>query len=215
MILTRPMEISAACLLRTIFLIGAIFTIFVSPQELAHRQAMDEPVLPVLPVLQEEPTPAAPPPVVEIKNYISQRTRNAEKELDQHILVASKKHRVDPELVKAVILAESGYNAYAVSPKGAKGLMQLMPHILDSFGIENAFDPIHNINGGVRYLSQLLKHFDGDLYLGLAAYNAGIGRVMQSRPIPSTTRQFVLKVLEFYEYYQSKVKEGKSGSDDC
>jgi soluble lytic murein transglycosylase-like protein len=208
MILTRPIEISAACLLRTTFFIGAAFAIFLSPQQLAHRQWMDAPAG------VSSANLTAPSPV-KIEEYISQRTIRAEKELHNYILIASQRHRIDPALVKAVILAESGYDANAVSPKGAKGLMQLMPVVLDSFGIEDAFDPIHNINGGVKYLSQLLKYFGGNLYLSLAAYNAGIGRVMQPRPIPSATRQYVLKVLEFYEYYQSGVWGRKKGSEDC
>ncbi len=210
MILTKHVEISAACLLRTMFLAGAAFAIFLAPRELAQRQWMDTPVV----VHQQEITVTGPPPL-NIENYISPRTKKAEQEFHPHILTASIKHRIDPALVKAVILAESGYDPKAVSPKGAKGLMQLMPHIIETFGVKDAFDPIHNINGGVRYLSQLLKYFKGDIYLGLAAYNAGIGRVSQPRPIPSATRQFVFRVLEFYQYYQTGVLERKTQSEDC
>jgi soluble lytic murein transglycosylase-like protein len=199
----RPIEISTACLLRVAFLMGGVVSIFLSPQEIARKQwtaqSADQKNTKIVKNI------VSPPPI-NIDDYISEKTRRAEKEFQQHIFTASKKHRVDPALVKAVILVDSGYNPYAVSPKGAVGLMQLMPHIIDSFGITDAFDPLLNIDGGVRYLSQLLKYFQGDIYLTLAAYNAGMGRVAQPRPIPRETRSFVRKVLEFYTYYQKGVE---------
>lgn len=211
MILTRQIEISTACLLRVTFLMGGVVSILLSPQEIAQKQWLAQTSSHKNTKIVKKVNPLPP---IKIEDYISERTRKAEKEFDHHIFTASNKHRIDPALVKAVILIESGYNPYAVSPKGAVGLMQLMPHIIDSFGIKDAFDPFLNIDGGVRYLSQLLRFFQGDIYLSLAAYNAGIGRVAQPRPIPESTRSFVRKVLEFYEYYQ-KGGERKAAPEDA
>ncbi|RJR41415.1 MAG: lytic transglycosylase domain-containing protein [Desulfobacteraceae bacterium] len=212
MILNRPVEISTACLLRVAFLMGGVVSIFLSPQEIARKQWLTQPAGHKNPKVVKKIVTPSPPPL-NIDDYISEKTRKAEKEYQHHIFTVSKKHRIDPALVKAIILVESGYNPYAVSPKGAVGLMQLMPHVIDEFGIKDAFDPVLNIDGGVRYLNQLLKYFKGNMYLSLAAYNAGIGRVAQPGPIPSVTKNFVRKVLEFYEYYQ-RGGERKAPSDD-
>lgn len=120
------------------------------------------------------------------------------------IIKASAKYGVDPALVKAVIMAESGYNHMAVSKKGAVGLMQLMPATANDLGVDDLFDPEHNINAGVRYLKKLLKQFEGDISLALAAYNAGSRNVRKFQGIPpyKATRFYVKKVFEYYEYYQ-------------
>ena len=124
------------------------------------------------------------------------------------ILDAARRHRVNPALVKAIIMAESGYNPKAVSSRGAMGLMQLMPRTARSLGVEDGFDPARNINGGVRYLRQLLDKFDGDVKLALAAYNAGCKKVMQYRGIPpfKTTRYYIRKVMEYYRHYQKQME---------
>ncbi len=123
------------------------------------------------------------------------------------ILAASTKHQVDPALVKAIIKAESGYNPVAVSNKGAVGLMQLMPATADDLGVENRFDPKNNIDGGVKYLKQLLNRFEGDLELAIAAYNAGIGNVRKYAGVPpyKATRYYVKKVLEYYRGYKGSI----------
>ncbi len=107
---------------------------------------------------------------------------------------------VDPDLVKAVIRAESNFNARAVSPKGALGLMQLMPDTAREMNVSDPFDPVANIHGGVRYLSQLLDLLKGNLPLALAAYNAGPARVVGQDRLPhiAETRNYVGKVLNYY-----------------
>ena len=100
--------------------------------------------------------------------------RDVHKKLNALISAAAHRHNVDPALVKAIIMIESGYDPKAVSERGAVGLMQLMPRTADAFGVKDIFDPAHNIDGGVKYLSHLIDHFEGNLPLAVAAYNAGI-----------------------------------------
>ena len=118
---------------------------------------------------------------------------------------AAQKHQVDPNLVKAIIMAESGYNHRAVSKKGARGLMQLMPHTAKSLGVRNIFDPEENINGGVLYMKKLLKRFKGNTKLALAAYNAGSRYVHHYKGIPPflQTRTFIKKVLKYHRLYKT------------
>jgi soluble lytic murein transglycosylase-like protein len=122
---------------------------------------------------------------------------------DKHILSACKKHGLDHNLVKAVIKAESAFNPAAVSPKGALGLMQLMPDTSKGLGVNDPFDPAENINAGVRYLKSLLNRFRNNLVLALAAYNAGPEAVQQHGGIPpySETQTYVRRVLDFYTAY--------------
>ena len=111
---------------------------------------------------------------------------------------------VDRTLVKAVIHAESGYNPNAVSRKGARGLMQLMPKTAEHLKVADTFDPAQNIRGGVRYLRFLLDTCKGNETLALAAYNAGLSRVAQHGGVPpyAETRNYVDKVLSFRKTYQ-------------
>lgn len=113
---------------------------------------------------------------------------------------AASKHQVDPELVHAIIQVESAYNPNAVSRKGALGLMQLIPATARRFGVQNAFDPAQNIEGGVNYLKQLIDFFGGDLSLSLAAYNAGENSVLRNGGVPlyQETRAYVRRVTGLY-----------------
>jgi len=121
---------------------------------------------------------------------------------------ASELFAVDPNLVRAVIKAESNFNPTAVSPKGAMGLMQLMPATAREMGVVDPFDPVDNIHGGVAYLSWLLETLKGDVALALSAYNAGPSRVFGQNRIPpfEETRNYVDTVLNYYKYLKGKNK---------
>lgn len=121
---------------------------------------------------------------------------------------ASRDHGVDANLVHAVITAESGYNSRALSKAGASGLMQLMPETAKRYGVRNIWDPVENIQGGVRYLRDLLTMFNGNLELAIAAYNAGENAVIRhGNRIPpyAETVHYVPKVLGFYRRFQRGV----------
>jgi hypothetical protein len=116
----------------------------------------------------------------------------------------STKYGVDSALVKAIIRAESDFDMYAVSRKGAKGLMQLMPQTAMQWRVIDVFDPRQNIEGGVRHLKHLLQTFENNLALSIAAYNAGKEVVIQNYSIPpyDETQNYVRKVLRYYESYK-------------
>jgi hypothetical protein len=129
--------------------------------------------------------------------------------LNQVVSIASAEYHLDPDLVNSVIHAESGFNAHAVSPKGARGLMQLMPGTGSKLGVSDAFDPQANVTGGSRYLRELLERYNFDLVKALAAYNAGPERVDQYRGVPPfrETRQYVARIV--HEYNKKKIAQEK------
>ena len=119
-------------------------------------------------------------------------------DLAEMVEAAARRHGLDPELVRAVVAVESGFRPNAVSPKGAQGLMQLMPATAKSLGVKDAFDPFSNLDGGTRYLRLLVTRYGGDLNRALAAYNAGEGAVARHGGVPPypETLAYVRKVLE-------------------
>lgn len=126
---------------------------------------------------------------------------------DGLIAQAASRHNVDQDLVRAVIKVESNFDPNAVSHAGAKGLMQLMDATAGSLGVENSFDAAQNIEGGVAYLAQQLRRFNGNTELALAAYNAGPGTVMRYGGVPpiAETQQYVDRVLSFYNGGQERI----------
>lgn len=111
------------------------------------------------------------------------------------------KYRIDPELVHIVIRAESNYDAFAISSAGAMGLMQLMPATAAQYGVRNIFDPAQNIEGGVRYLRDLVKLYNGQTKLVLAAYNAGQEAVRKYKGIPPypETKAYIAGIMKTYK----------------
>jgi len=122
----------------------------------------------------------------------------------EEIQTAAQVFTVDEALIRAIIHAESAYQPEALSPRGAQGLMQLMPATQQALQIENVFDPASNIEGGTRYLSRLLQEFDQNIDLTVAAYNAGPGAVRQFGGVPpyKETREYVRRVKILYRRYR-------------
>jgi hypothetical protein len=135
--------------------------------------------------------------------------------LDDVVNSASGRYRLDPDLINSVIKAESGFNARAVSPKGAQGLMQLMPGTATTLGVPDAFDPQANIEGGTKYLRELLERYNFDLVKALAAYNAGPQRVEQFKGVPPyyETRAYVARVVRDFNRKKAGQKKAVVSGD--
>ncbi len=135
---------------------------------------------------------------------------------DPMIGIMARRYGLDEALVTAVIKVESDFDHQAVSRKGALGLMQLMPFTARDLGVKDVFDPIQNLEGGVRHLRYLLDCFDGRLDLALAAYNAGRNAVLQHRGIPPypETQQYVKLVLQYQDVFQREAgrQDGQRGT---
>lgn len=125
-------------------------------------------------------------------------------EFDDMLLAAAQRHGLDPALLKAVAHAESGFSAQAVSCAGAKGIMQLMDATARQLGVQDSFDPAQNIEGGARFLRQLLDHYNGNEMLAIAAYNAGPGAVDKWGGLPpySETQAYLPRVLDLRNQYR-------------
>ena len=146
-------------------------------------------------------------------------------DLDPHVVSASHRYKVPAALVRAIMHAESNFDANAVSPKGACGLMQLMPTTATEMYVKDIFDEKENIEGGVRYLRVLANQFEGDMVKMIAAYNAGPDAVRKykgSIPPYEETQEYVRKVLQLYYHYkererlaQNEPREGNSDGDDA
>jgi soluble lytic murein transglycosylase-like protein len=157
-----------------------------------------------LPASVETPLASMPGNIPETSGY------------DAMIEAAARRHQVDESLIKAVIHTESSFRADAVSRAGAKGLMQLMDGTARELGVTDSFDPVQNIEGGTLYLSRLIRKYDGQTAVALAAYNAGPGTVdrlgvktneqlaMNLDRLPAETRQYVAKVLERQAVYAAE-----------
>ncbi|MDZ4183454.1 MAG: lytic transglycosylase domain-containing protein [Desulfuromonadales bacterium] len=122
-------------------------------------------------------------------------------DLNRMIEGAARQFNIEPKLIRSVIQAESGFNVRAVSPKGAQGLMQLMPGTARDLGVKDPFDPQENITGGARYLRILLDRYEGDLTTTLAAYNWGMGNVERNRgaDLPQETQVYIRQVTKYLE----------------
>lgn len=141
--------------------------------------------------------------------------RGPAQQFARQVNLSGSAHQVSPALIHAVISAESGYNPNARSPRGAMGLMQLMPGTAQRYQVEDPYDPEQNIRGGVSYLRDLLRQFNNDLPLALAAYNAGEGAVQRhGNRIPpfAETRQYVPRVLNLYDRYMRDNRFAQPGA---
>ena len=148
-------------------------------------------------------TDSTPPAAPQIRPPANNRVHPVD--LDQALSAASHNNNVSPDLLRSVIRAESGFNPKARSVKGAQGLMQLMPETAARMGVKNPLDPGENVEGGARYLSQLLGRYHNDLPIALAAYNAGPERVEQYHGIPPypETIAYVTRILRDLRQTQS------------
>ncbi|RUA00632.1 MAG: lytic transglycosylase [Deltaproteobacteria bacterium] len=143
---------------------------------------------------------------VYIKEYKPEKSRFfSTTQYDKIISRAAKRHGVIFALIKSIIAVESGFNPRAISQKGAKGLMQIMPRNYRELGIRNPFDPHQNIMGGTNYLKRMIKRYNGQLKLAIAAYNAGPEAVDRYKGIPpfQETREYVKRVLHTLRIYES------------
>ena len=157
---------------------------------------------------EKDLTPPTPAPSSVSVIAISQKSPALP--INEVVNTASAAFHLDPDLVNSVIHAESGFNAHAISPKGARGLMQLMPGTANQLGVNDAFDPEANVTGGSRYLRELLERYNFDLVKALAAYNAGPERVEQYQGVPPfrETRAYVARIV--HEYNTKKIAQEKA-----
>lgn len=127
--------------------------------------------------------------------------------LNQVVNGAGERHQIDPDFINSVIRAESGFNSRAVSKKGAQGLMQLMPQTASQLGVANSFDPDANVEGGTKYLRELLEKYHYDVNKALAAYNAGPRRVDQYRGVPPyyETQTYIARIIR--DFNRRKIAE--------
>jgi len=151
--------------------------------------------------------PLAPPAAGSAPGTTASGLLPVEDSIHNWIAGAALRNQIDPDFLASVVKAESGFNPTAVSPKGAQGLMQLMPRTAAELGVENALDPAANVEGGTKYLRQLLDQYDGDAGKALAAYNAGPRRVEQYGGVPPyrETRAYITGIIN--DYNRTKLQQ--------
>lgn len=149
-------------------------------------------------------------PVREDGPFWLSASSTAEKRIGHFIAGYAKQYRLEPALLRAVIKVESDFNPTAVSPKGARGLMQLMPPTAAALNVLDPFDPDENIRAGAGELRRLLNRFNGDVKLALAAYHAGEARISRSVSVPpvQSTRRYVGEVLRYYRMFMDDKNKG-------
>ena len=162
----------------------------------------------LMPDIYNSPTEPLKSRFVEVLNDVNRAKKTAQSrssisgktsyvELKDIIDECAEKYNIDNELIRAMIQVESGWDTHAVSNKGAQGLMQLMPRTSAMLGVTDPFDPVQNIEGGVRYISDLTDKYRGDIEKALAAYNAGPARI-DSGNIPDVSKRYVKNIMAIY-----------------
>ncbi|MGA9040490.1 MAG: lytic transglycosylase domain-containing protein [Terriglobales bacterium] len=162
-------------------------------------------------------SPVSAPSNPPVPSHVSPKARVPAQPLSQQALSgvisdSSDRYHLDPDLVNSVIHAESDFNQHARSPKGAQGLMQLMPGTASKLGVANAYDPQANVEGGTRYLRELLERYNFDLVKALAAYNAGPERVQQYHGVPPyyETQAYIARIIK--DFNRKKLAERKAAA---
>ena len=160
----------------------------------------------------EKDTTPDPPPAVDPSAKAATSAAPAPRTLNEMVSSASDSTNIDPDLINSVIHAESNFNAHAVSPKGARGLMQLMPKTATDLGVSNSFDANANVQGGSKYLGELLQRYNYDMVKALAAYNAGPQRVDKYHGVPPyyETRAYVARIVR--DFNNKKMAERKAAA---
>lgn len=185
---------------------GASF-VDVPTTEIEHYEAA-----PDLPAPTAKNSPNTTPLAFAANRATPPRPNATPVDLNEVVNTASGHYHLDPDLVRSVIKAESGFNIRAVSPKGAQGLMQLMPGTASQLGVPNSFDPEANVEGGAKYLRELLERYDFDMVKALAAYNAGPQRVEQFGGVPPyyETRAYVARIVK--DFNKKKAAQNKASA---
>ena len=161
----------------------------------------------------QQPVTLMPPPSVRPQAIATQPVLDRAS-LGKLVNGAGERHQIDPDFINSVIRAESGFNSRAVSKKGAQGLMQLMPQTASQLGVKNSFDPNANVEGGTKYLRELLEKYNFDVAKALAAYNAGPHRVEQYRGVPPyyETRAYVARIVRDFNKKKAAQQKVSTGS---
>jgi len=178
----------------------------VPTSQIEHFEATSDDPTPITQVPAVTSRPLSPPEAIAPGGFPGRPVID----LNQVINEASGRYRLDPDLVNSVIKAESDFKAHAVSPKGARGLMQLMPGTASELGVPNAFDPQANVEGGTKYLRELLEKYNFDIVKALAAYNAGPQTVERFGGVPPyyETKAYVARVVR--DFNKKKAAQQKA-----